>query len=253
VAASVAGETLIGPLDRDSPTSIFAQIRARLEQAIASGELAPHARLPSERQLSAGFAVSRMTVRQALDGLTQDRFLYSLPGRGTFVADRRVIEQPLRHLTSFTQDISARGMRPSSRLIESRIIQATFEMARLFGLGPGAEITQITRLRLADDEPMALESVHIPSTLVAGLLKRDLETESLYSLLANDYGLVPTSARQTFEAALPTSDEQRLLDVEPSAPVLRISRLTSDASGKVVEYVRSVYRGDRYHLTVELR
>jgi GntR family transcriptional regulator len=253
VTASLAGETFVGPLDRDSPTSIFAQIRARLEHAISSGELAPHSRLPSERQLSAGFSVSRMTVRQALDGLTQDRFLYSLPGKGTFVADRRVIEQPLRHLTSFTQDISSRGMRPSSRLVESRTIQATFEMARLFGLGPGAEITQISRLRLADDEPLAIESVHIPSALVPGLLARDLATESLYTVLANDFGLVPTSARQTIEAALPTPDEQRLLGVESSAPVLRISRLTSDASGRVVEYVRSVYRGDRYHLTVELR
>lgn len=253
MAAPSIADTFGGPLDRESPTPIFAQIRARLEEAISLGEFVPHQRIPSERQLSDRFGVSRMTVRQALDALTDDRLLYSLPGKGTFVADRKIIEQPLLHLTSFTQDILARGMRPSSRLLEGRIMQASFELARLFGLAPTVEIVQVTRLRLADDEPLAIEAVHLPAALVPGLLERDLAAESLYVILGRDYGLVLASARQTIEAAEPTPDEQRILGLDAPRPVLRISRLTSDSSGRVVEYVRSVYRGDRYHLTVELR
>ncbi len=241
------------PLDREGPTPIFAQIRARLEEAIAAGELAPHQRIPSERQLTDRFGVSRMTVRQALDALIHDRLLYSRPGKGTFVAERKIIEQPLAHLTSFTEDIRARGMRPSSRLLAGRIVQASFEMARLFGLAPTVEIVQVTRLRLADGEPLAMEAVHIPSALVPGLLERDLERESLYTILGRDYGLALMSARQTIEAAEPTAEEQHTLGLEGPRPVLRISRLTSDTNGRIVEYVRSVYRGDRYHLTVELR
>ena len=251
--ASSIVDTIAAPLDRDSPTPIFAQIRARLEDAISSGALEPHSRLPSERQLSDSFGVSRMTVRQALDELTSERLLYALPGKGTFVADRRIIEQPLRHLTGFTQDMQARGMRPSSRLLDSRVVRAPFEMARLFGAEPSVEIVQITRLRLADGDPLAIESVHIPASLVPGLLEHDLATESLYEVMAREYGVKPTAARQTIEAALPTSDEQHLLELDATAPVLRISRLTNDPTGRIVEYVRSVYRGDRYHLTVELR
>ena len=246
-------DTFGAPLDRESPTPIFAQIRARLEGAIGAGELAPSQRIPSERQLSDRFGVSRMTVRQALDALIHDRLLYSLPGKGTFVADYRIIEQPLAHLTSFTQDIRARGMRPSSRLLAGRIVQASFEMARLFDLPPTVEIVQVTRLRLADYEPMAVETVHIPAAVVPGLLDRNLERESLYTILGRDYGLVLAGARQTIEAAEPTPEEQLQLGLDGPRPVLRISRLTSDAHGRIVEYVRSVYRGDRYHMTVELR
>jgi GntR family transcriptional regulator len=245
-------EPLGGPLDRESPIPIFAQIRARLEDAIANGTLIVHQRIPSERQLSEHFGVSRMTVRQALDAMTQDRLLYSRAGRGTFVSDGKVIEQPLQHLTSFTQDMLARGMRPSSRVLDGRIVDASFEMARLFGLAPTVEIVRLTRLRLADDEPLAIETVHIPARYVPGLLDRDLAAGSLYTLLNREYGLSLSGARQTIEAAEPTPEEMGLLAMDGPLPVLKISRLTVDANHRVVEYVRSVYRGDRYHLTVEL-
>lgn len=252
VATRIA-EPLGGPLDRESPMPIFAQIRARLEDAIANGTLTSHQRIPSERQLSEHFGVSRMTVRQALDAMTHDRLLYSRAGRGTFVSDRQIIEQPLQHLTSFTQDMLARGMRPSSRVLDERIVHPSFEMARLFGLAPSVEMVRLTRLRLADDEPLAIETVHIPAPYVPGLLERDLAAESLYTVLNREYGLSLSGARQTIEAAAPTAEEMSLLAMDTALPVLKISRLTFDSNDRVVEYVRSVYRGDRYHLTVELQ
>ncbi len=240
------------PLERGGPTPIFAQIRTRLEAAISEGALAPHQRIPSERELSEQFGVSRMTVRQALDGLTADQLLYSLPGRGTFVADQRVIQQPLRHLSSFTDEMRARGLRPSSRLIQSSIIRATFELARLFGLSPNEGICVVTRLRLADDEPIGTEQVHIPARYVPGLLDRDLANQSLYQVLREAYGLVLVSGRQVIHADMPSPDEQELLGMDRPRPILRIARETHDEQDRVVEYVRGVYRGDRYHLTVEL-
>jgi GntR family transcriptional regulator len=253
VSSTAIPAALLRPVDRTGPTPIFSQIRSRFEQAIVAGALPSHQRIPSERQLSDGLGVSRMTVRQALDALVANRLLYSMPGKGTFVADRRVIEQPLRHLSSFTQDMLARGLRPSSRLLETRIEAASFEMARLFGLAPSVEIARVTRLRLADDEPLAVEAVHLPAVLVPGLLERDLASESLYEILRRDYGLVLVGARQTIEAAEPTAEEAALLGLDGPRPVLRTSQLTTDADDRVVEYVRSVYRGDRYHLSVTLR
>ena len=253
MAATVIAEPQSEPMDRESPMPIFAQIRARLEDAIASGSLAPHQRIPSERQLSEHFGVSRMTVRQALDAIAHDQLVYSRPGQGTFVADRKIIEQPLQHLTSFSEDILGRGMQPSSRVLDQRIVHPSFEMARLFGLAPTIQLVRLTRLRLADAEPLAIETVHIPAPYVPGLLDRDLAAESLYTVLAREYGLKLTGARQTIEAALPTAEEMASLLMDEPQPVLRISRLTFDEGDRVVEYVRSIYRGDRYHLTVELR
>ena len=242
-----------GPLDRESPMPIFAQIRERLEDAIAQGALQPHQRIPSERQLSDQFGVSRMTVRQAIEAITRDRLLYSRPGQGTFVAEPKVIEQPLRHLTSFSEDILGRGMQPSSQVLHQEVIPASFELAGLFGLPPTIRVAKVKRLRLIDDEPVAIETVHIPEQFVPGLLDRDLAVDSLYEILRSDYGLALVSARQTIQAATAGPDEMTHLRMDGPDPVLKISRLTFDGRERLVEYVQSIYRGDRYHLTVELR
>ena len=246
-------DALGGPLDRESPRPIFAQIQERLEEAISRGTLAPHERIPSERQLSDRFGVSRMTARRAIEAVTRDQLLYSRPGQGTFVADQRVIQQPLQRLTSFSEDILGRGMQPSSRVLDQRVMEASFEMAGLFGLPPTVRILRVTRLRLVDDEPVAIEAVHIPEPFAPGLLERDLKTESLYEILRRQYGIDLVSARQTIQAATPTAEEMAHLQMDQPQPVLKISRLTFDAKQRLVEYVQSIYRGDRYHLTVELR
>lgn len=251
--ATTVLDSLGGPLDRESPMPIFAQIRERIAEAIAQGSLAPHQRLPSERQLSDRFGVSRMTVRQAIEAVTRDQLLYSRPGQGTFVADQRVIDQPLQHLTSFSEDILGRGMQPSSRVLDQQVVDASFELAGLFGLPPTVRVVRATRLRLVDDEPVAIETVHIPEPYAPGLLDRDLGAESLYEILRRDYGLELVSARQTIQAATPSPEEMVHLQMEEPQPVLKISRLTFDAKERLVEFVQSIYRGDRYHLTVELR
>ncbi len=250
--AGASGTSLDGSLDRGGPTPIFQQIRSQLEGAIASGELQPDQRIPSERELSARFGVSRMTVRQALDAMTHDGRLYSLTGKGTFVASRRVFEQPLQHLTSFTQDMERRGMRPSSRTLDAGTMPASLELARLLDIEPHAEVVRVRRLRLANEEPLAIETVHLPSRLVPGILERDLANGSLYQHLEREHGIRPARARQTIEAGEPDAEEIGLLGLDRPHPVLRITRLSADITGRVIEYVRSVYRGDRYQLTVEL-
>lgn len=231
---------------------VFAQVRSLLEAAIASGELAPHRRIPSERELSGWLGVSRMTVRQALVAMIGDGVLYARSGKGTYVAERK-IAQPLQRLSSFTQDIAARGMRPASRVLAAEILAAPVELAQALAVRPGSELVRIRRLRLADDEPMALETCHLPHALAPGILKHDLATSSLYQILQDDYGITPRSATQTIEATMPSAEERQLLDLPPRVPVLRIHRFTAADDGQIVEFVRSAYRGDRYQLNVELR
>lgn len=240
------------PLDRDSAVPMFEQIQERLERAIATGELAAHERIPSERELSARYGVSRMTIRQAIGALARSGALYARSGKGTFVADHK-IEQPLQRLTSFTEDMLARGMRPSSRLLEAGRIGAPLEIAEALGVPPGAELVRIRRVRLADGEPLALETAQLPHARCPGILSHDLASRSLYDILHAEYGISLARARQTIEAATPDDDERRLLHLPDGVPVLRIRRLTHAADDSPIEFVRSVYRGDRYQLGVDLR
>jgi GntR family transcriptional regulator len=144
-------------------------------------------------------------------------------------------------------------MQPSSQVLHQEVIPASFELAGLFGLPPTIRVAKVKRLRLIDDEPVAIETVHIPEQFVPGLLDRDLAVESLYEILRSDYGLELVSARQTIQAATAGPDEMTHLRMDGPDPVLKISRLTFDGRERLVEYVQSIYRGDRYHLTVELR
>lgn len=239
-------------LDRQGPTPIFEQVKALLESAIAGGELSPHQRIPSERELSLALGASRMTIRQALMALTTEGSLYTRSGKGTYVAERK-IEQPLQRLTSFTEDIRARGFRPASRVLDQELVPASLEMAAALAMRPGAEVVRVRRLRLADDRPLAIETAHLPHAICPGVLQLDLSAISLYEMLRTRYDIELRSAKQTIEASQPDAEERRLLELPRAVPVLRIHRLTSSGEGRPVEFVRSVYRGDRFQLHVELR
>lgn len=238
-------------LDRLSSVPIFAQVKSAIGEAIGSGELQPHRRIPSERELAALFGVSRMTIRQALLEMIGEGTLYTRSGKGTYVAERK-IAQPLQRLTSFTQDMAARGLRPSSRLLGADLLPAPIELAHALSIPAGSELVRIRRLRLADGQPLAIETSHLPHARCPGVLDHDLQQHSLYELLRDRYGLELASAKQTIEAASPTEDERELLEMPAGVPVLRIHRFTSNGDGMVCEFVQSAYRGDRYQLNVDL-
>jgi GntR family transcriptional regulator len=240
------------PLDRGGPTPIFEQVKAILQAAIAGGELGPHQRIPSERELSAALGASRMTIRQALVEMMAEGTLYTRTGKGTYVAEPK-IDQPLQRLTSFTEDIRARGFRPASRVLTQELLPAPLELAEALGVRAGAELVRIRRLRLANGQPLAIETSHLPHELCPGILDVDLSTASLYEILNSRYGINLRSAKQTIEASEALDEERQLLELPSHVPVLRLHRLTFGDNGRTVEFVRAVYRGDRYQLHVELR
>ncbi len=232
-------------LQRESPDPLYSQLKESLVSDISAGQYAPHQRLPSERELSIRYNVSRMTVRQALLELARDGIIYTRTGKGTFVAEPK-IDQRLRTLSGFTQDVNARGGRPSSRVLEFKVISATPDIAAAIGLTPGTEVYMLSRLRLADGVPLALETAYLPFRMFPGLLKHDFTVESLYSVLENEYNCPLTQAEQTIESALAVKREADLLEVATPAAVFRMQRLSMTNDGLPVEYVVSVYRGDRY-------
>lgn len=202
--------------------------------------------------LPARFGVSRMTARQALNELEAEGYLTRARGSGSYVSVPK-LEQTLTAVTSFTEDMKQRGLQPDARVLVTDVVHADGQLARLMELADGAAVVRIQCLRLASEEPMALEVTHLPLARFPGLEEVDLTGRSLYQLLRERYQVVPERAVQSLEAVLAGAHEAHHLGLSEGAPLLLLRRIARDAAGTVIEYVRSHYRGDRYRFITELR
>jgi GntR family transcriptional regulator len=203
--------------------------------------------LPSERDLATAYGVSRMTARQVVEELVDQGYVYRVRGLGTFV-NRSVVSKSLA-LTSFSEDMWARGMRPDSRVLLVERRAAGAGAGQDLGISPTEDIIRIHRVRTADEEPMCLEKIELPAALVTGLESESL-TGSLYDLLASRYGIQITHADQRIRATVLEVEEAELLQAPPVSPALLVERLSHDRAGRPVERARSLYRGDRYDFRV---
>jgi GntR family transcriptional regulator len=206
--------------------------------------------IPAERQLAIDLGVSRLTLRAALDELVRDGHLDRRHGSGTYVTEPK-IAQPLT-LTSFSDDMRRRGMNPGSRTLELTTTTAGARLAHRLGVSPEARLVRVKRLRLADGQPMAMEVLHVPEELVPGLTKADFEDHSFYELLRERYGITIGSGTQSIEPTVTSEEESEVLNVPLHTPAFLFERTTVSESGRTVEFVRSIYRGDRYRLVADL-
>ena len=207
--------------------------------------------LPAERTLAAELGVSRMTLRRAVEHMVRDGQVVRRRGAGTFVAAPK-ISQALT-ITSFSEDMRSRGLTPSSRTLAREEMYAGPRLSRCLELSPGDRILRIVRLRLADRAPMAIETLHTPVSVVDGLSADDLADGSFYQLLHERFGVVLERGVQTVEPTVTDEVESERLEVPLHSPAFLFERTTWARDGRCVEFVRSVYRGDRYRLTAELR
>jgi GntR family transcriptional regulator len=224
-----------------------AQTRQRVLELI--DELDVGEAIPSERRLSSDLGVSRLTLRAAVEDLVRDGYLVRRHGSGTFVSHPKIAQQLT--LTSFSEDMRRRGMVPSSRTLHVEEIHAGADLGRALNVSPSTRVVRIQRLRLADDETMAIETLHVPQPIVPGLTRELLEG-SFYELLEQRYGVVIVSGIQTIEPTVTDERESAVLGVPLHSPAFLFERTTQDAEGRTIEFVRSVYRGDRYRLVAEL-
>lgn len=213
--------------------------------------LKPHDPLPSERDLMVTFGVSRMTIREALRNLVEAGAVYRVQGSGTFVAEPSRVSKSLA-LTSFTDDIRSRGMRPGATLVSCTTVPATPQVAGDLGLRVGVMVINLVRVRTADEASMCLERVWIPADLVAAQMPDPKEIESLYDVMAGA-NILPTSAEQTITADVFDDNEAALLHVPEKSPCLRVARIAYDTRGRAVERGHSAYRADRYDFRVTIR
>jgi GntR family transcriptional regulator len=226
-----------------------ATVRAHLLDLIRAS-LEPHQRLPTERQLSEQFGVSRLTVRRAVEQLAAEGEVYRIQGSGTYVTEPAIRKRQL--LTSFSDDMRSRGLAPGARLLRGAHVLAGAQESWRLGVSPGEPLLYLRRLRLANSVPMCIEEVWLPRRLAPDLLEAPLE-ESLYEALSTRYQITIDRAEQEVRATVLDTDQAELLEVPAMSPALLVERVTYDVRGGAVELARSVYRGDRYSLELTLR
>ncbi len=239
----------MGPLDKSLPLPLYHQLEGVLKAEIESGRWRPGEQIPTESQLVESFGVSKITVRQALEHLAEAGYIRREHGRGTFVAQRKFDEGP-RELTSFSEEMKGHGLRASARILAYSVAPADARAAAALELAAHTPVIVLKRLRLADGEPLTIQTAHIPAALAPGL---EVDANgSLYEVLQRRYHLYAARAKETYVAAKADRETARLLAIAAGAPVFEVERVTFLPNGKPFEFVQSTIRGDRYSIVLDL-
>lgn len=237
-------------LDRNHPLPLYYQLAQALRDRVVRGEFRPGDAFPSERELCLTYGLSRMTVRQAVSELAQEGLVRRDRGRGTYVSRAKFVKR-LSRLLGFTEEMRARGKSVSSRLLRLEAVPARSQVADMLQIAAGETVILVERLRLADNETVSVERSHLHFDGCNALLNRDLNG-SLYKLLIEEFGRVPTRASEELEPGICDANEASILKIREGEPVMLVRRRTLDQSGNPFEYVESVCRGDSYVFAVDL-
>ena len=236
----------VGKLDESSSQPLYQQLQRTLRKAIESRILGPDDALPPERDLANDFGVSRITVRKAIEGLVGEGILVRRQGSGTFVCAR--VEKNFSKLTSFSEDMRARGRTPRSVWLRKSAGSVTPEEALTLRSSPGTPVYRFHRIRYADDAPMSLEYATVLASCLPAL---EAVESSLYEALERS-GNRPVRALQRLRAVLFTAEQAELLQAKERDAGLLVERLGFLKDGRAVEFTQSYYRGDTYDFVAEL-
>ena len=228
---------------------VYIQIHNEIRKEIESGKWAVGERIPSERQLSQDFDVSRMTLRQAIQTLVDEGILQRQVGSGTYVASSKVQEK-MSGTTSFTEITESQGKKPSSKTVSYHVADPSISEIEKLKLKNGDQVLRMERIRYADKQPICFEVATIPIGIVDSLNKKDI-TSSLYKALEDKAGLKLGNATQTVSAILASEKIANFLNVKRGSAVLRVRQVTTLDDERPFEYVRSQYASDRFEFYLE--
>ncbi|MBQ7713563.1 MAG: GntR family transcriptional regulator [Oscillospiraceae bacterium] len=237
-------------LQIDSEVPLYSQLIGIIKRAITSGEAGVGALLPSEAELCGAYHISRNTVRQAIGALEEDGFVVRKRGKGTFVADPAMRRKHVEY--SFTTEISQQGKTPSSTLVDFSVAPATPRIRKIMELGADERVYCFTRVRNVDGAPLIVETSYYPEHIYPNLTREMVQTHSFYSLLYH-VGVVPISARDSYEAVTLGEAEAELLGCPVGSPAFFHQRRTTGENGHIYEYTMSHMRADRMKLSVQFQ
>jgi len=224
-----------------------------LRQQIDNGDFQPHDTIPSERLLEQHYKLSRPTIRQAVDLLSRQGYLYRVHGKGTFVSPPK-LQKGMLELTSFSEDMRNRGLEPGQKIIEFGYVKPNSKVRRQLEItDDDKKVLRIKRLRYGDGKPMGLQDSFLSLDSSQAVTREEIEEKgSIYVILQEKFGIYPTEADETLEVTLATSEEAEWLNITKGSPLLLNERTLWSQNRKAIEFVRILYRGDRYKYFVRL-
>ncbi|MGO1970099.1 MAG: GntR family transcriptional regulator [Levilactobacillus brevis] len=228
---------------------IYIQIHNDIKRAIEAGKWAVGDRIPSERELSRNFDVSRMTLRQAIQTLVDEGILERQVGSGTYVANQKVQEK-MSGVTSFTDLMLTQGKQPTSKTISYHVMNPSLSEAEKLKLNEDDQVLRMERIRYGDDVPICFEVATVPEKLVDGLSKKEV-TSSLYRAFEDKKQLSPGKAQQTVSAMSASERIAEYLSIKRGDAILRLRQVTYLQDGTPFEYVRTQYVGERFEFYLE--
>jgi GntR family transcriptional regulator, N-acetylglucosamine utilization regulator len=239
-------------LNKEIPVPLYYQLKELLLEYIREhpDNLEP---ISTELELSAHFDISRPTVRQAINELVVEGYLYRIKGKGTFISKPKIKQDFLLTLDSFNSEMQKKGLDPSTKLIESKVIKSDEKVSKALDLTVGSNVFELRRLRSTNQEPIVIVVTYVPYDKCPGLLEKDLERESLYTILEKDYGLTICKAIRNLESVAAGQYEAQLLGIKKGAPVQFFESITYLDDGTPIEYSLAKYRGDRNKFTFEFK
>jgi len=238
------------------PTDVipkYYQLANILRQQIENGDFQPYDAIPSERQLEQRYNLSRPTIRQAIDLLSRRGYLYRVHGKGTFVSPPK-LQKGMLELTSFSEDMRKRGLKPGQRILEFGYVKPDSKLRQQLVI-PDSEkkVLRIKRLRYGDEVPMGLQDSFLALDSAQTITREEIEEKgSIYVILQEKFGIYPTEADETLEVTLATHEEAELLKIKEGSPLLLNERTLWSQDRKAIEFVRILYRGDKYKYFVRL-
>jgi GntR family transcriptional regulator len=238
-------------IDAHSHLPLHAQVEEALVKSMAPGLLSPGSRLPPEDDLVERFAVSRTTIRTAIQSLVARGLVEIRRGKGTFVT-QPAITQELTELTGFVEDTQVLGREASARVVDRRLVAASETVARPLSLQRGAAVARIQRVRLGCGIPLSFDETYLPQELGEKIMADDLENQPIFSLLEQKYSTPLIEAEYRLAAVASHGTVARALGIEPGSPIFLIERTTFSRSHRPVDYERLYYRGDHIRFVTRL-
>lgn len=236
---------------RQDGIPLYHQLKEIFIEKILDGEWRPGENIPNEMELCEQYGVSRGPVRQALEQLVREGLLSRKQGKGTWVLPPK-IESGLDKLYSFTSLIEEKGLEHRAQQLSFDTVPAPAGVASKLDISPGEPVFKISRLRLANDEPLFLETIYFPEQLCPGLTEDEVTLASLYTILESRYGLPPLRAKQFFEPVIVDEYEAQVLGISKGAPALLLQNIMYSTRNKAVVFSKAIMRGDRVRYFAEL-
>lgn len=229
-------------INKEDPLPLYVQLQREIIKKINNDEYPEHTALPAEHVIIKNSGLSRTTVRQAIDNLEKEGYIEKKRGIGTFVCTKQKRTWNLEALRSFREEFSMKGQSSKTKLLEIKKIQSDPILVKVFE--GHQSFYKLERLRFVDDIPIILVTTYVPSKLVPKLEAFNLDDNSLFGIMMNDYGVEIGYAEKEFRAKKVTSHDAKILEIEENSPIQEVTTTTYDIEGTPIEFSISRDRGD---------